>query len=237
MGNGAVYKEPGQENNPYERFWFIDLVYKIRAGLPEGKLLTSAIPGREADLSLAFDTETVPALEKGLDWFNLMTYDIMNRRDHVAAHHSGGAAMLNTIKLYKDRGMTLEMMNIGFPMYAKWFKAGPAAKCDPEKPIGCDFGEYTFESQDGKDMGNSAPYVFNEALMTSKYLGPGYAAMEKKIQTSWDGAKAKPIHDAEAMATTAWDKDNGIFWTWLSDKDVEASCNAIIKDVGGVMAW
>ena len=144
VGNGPNYKEPGQENNPNERFWFVDLVYKLRVGLGKDKLLTSALPGKEVDLSLAFDDETVPALEKAIDFYNLMTYDLMNRRDDVSAHHSGGAGMLKTVKAYKDRGMKGEMMNVGFPMYAKWFEAGPDAACDENKPTGCQFKPNSF---------------------------------------------------------------------------------------------
>jgi hypothetical protein len=161
----------------------------------------------------------------------------MNRRDNVTKHHSGGGAMLTTINHYKSRGMTPSMMTVGFPMYAKYFEAGKGAPCTVDNPVGCEFPEFTFENKMGKDTGKSGVYIMNEQFMTPLYLGNAFAAVEQKVKTSWATAQTNAKHDAEGMATSAWDADNGIYWTWLTDKDVEASCEAVMKEVGGVMVW
>ena len=240
MGNGENYKVAGEENDYDERFWFVDLVFKLRVGLnklDKNLLLTAAIPGKEEDIALAFDKETVPALEKAIDFFNLMTYDLMNRRDNVAKHHSGGGAMLNTVNVYKEAGMTPAMMTVGFPMYAKYFEPGPSFKCDAKNPIGCEFPEFTFEMQNGTSAGNSGTFIMNPAFRTADWIGDSWRENEKRITGSWDAAQTGAVHDAAGMATSAWDATNGIFWTWLTKEDAAASCAALTKEVGGVMAW
>ena len=87
VGNGDPYLiEP---NNPCEKYWMVDLAHKVRQGLnalseEENKpyVLSVAVPGRLVDIrdTDAYNAETIPAIEKSIDFWNLMTYDMMNRR-------------------------------------------------------------------------------------------------------------------------------------------------------------
>ena len=47
-----------------------------------------------------------------------MTYDLMNRRDTEAHHHSSISGSLNSIDIYLERGFTASKMNLGFAFYA-----------------------------------------------------------------------------------------------------------------------
>ena len=90
----------------------VDLTHKVRQGLnqltTETKIeyvLSAAIPGRLVDIreTDAYNVETVPEIEKSIDFWKLMTYDMMNRRDLRAIHHAGKQAIGATVKEYTNR--------------------------------------------------------------------------------------------------------------------------------------
>jgi GH18 family chitinase len=117
VGNGEVYlKEP---NNPCEKYWMIDLTHKVRQELDKlGKakqkqyILSVAVPGRIVDIRAtdAYNSETIPEIEKSIDYWNLMTYDMMNRRDGRAVHHAGKQAIEATVTEYTSRSEPIHLL-------------------------------------------------------------------------------------------------------------------------------
>ena len=61
----------------------------------------------------------MPAISASLNFFNVITYDLMNRRDNVIKHHTGIKQSLNVINAYEERGVPAEKMNLGFAFYIK----------------------------------------------------------------------------------------------------------------------
>lgn len=132
--------------------------------------------------------------------------------------------------------MTPSMINVGFPMYAKWFDVkGQTTDCTAAKPLGCNLGAGTFEDAQGDDTGRSGPLVFNLPLMAG--LGQAWTLMSARITASWTAAQAAAVSDPTGLATTAFDAAEQIFWTWLTPEDTRKSCDAWIGKVGGVMTW
>ena len=120
------------------------------------KTLSIAVPGRKQDM-IAFTKETGPKIWKSVDMVNVMTYDLMNRRDNVTNHHTGVQGSLDTVNAYMDMGLDPAKVNLGFAYYAKWFTTDPNSDCDTH-PIGCKVVK--LENDDGSDNGKSGALTF-----------------------------------------------------------------------------
>lgn len=72
-------------------------------------IISAAVPAIERDL-LAFTDKTAPEMDKCLDFWNLMTYDHVNRRSDMSGHHQGGKVIGQTIDLYASRGVDKKKM-------------------------------------------------------------------------------------------------------------------------------
>lgn len=147
------------------------------------KVLSIAVPGRKQDF-IAFTKEQGPKIFKSVDMVNVMTYDLVNRRDNVTDHASGVQNSLDTINEYLAIGADPEKLNLGFAYYAKWFTTDPDSDCD-ENPLGCHLAK--LENDDGTDNGKSGALTFEAS---------NAAAAPKDLKDSTDGlcgfgAKAK----------------------------------------------
>ena len=91
-----------------------------------------------------------------------MAYDLMNRRENVAQHHTDVIGSAKSIDRYLCLGLAPQKINLGFAFYAKWFKTDPQANC-VANPLGCPIA--TFETADGSDTGNSGVITFENRLM------------------------------------------------------------------------
>lgn len=110
VGNGDTYlTEP---NNPCEKYWMVDLTHKVRQALnalsketKQEYTLSVAVPGRLVDIQAtdAYNVETITEMEKSIDFWNLMTYDMMNRRDLRAVHHAGKQGTEAAVTEYSNR--------------------------------------------------------------------------------------------------------------------------------------
>ena len=98
---------------------FVDLMTAIRAVLPQDKLLSMDVPARHADMKAYDMTGIVPGLDKSVDYWNLMTYDAMNRRDNTSAYHAGLAIVDDSYSYYTGKGIDPQKLVVGFPMYGK----------------------------------------------------------------------------------------------------------------------
>ena len=109
---------------------------------------------------IAFTKETGPKIWKSVDMVNVMSYDIMNRRDNVTNHHTSVQGSLDVIEDYMSMGLEPEKINLGFAYYAKWFTTDPKSDCD-EHPIGC--AVVKLENDDGSDNGKSGALTFESS--------------------------------------------------------------------------
>lgn len=125
-GNGENYKEAGTTNA--DKLWEVDaypeLVVALRTALGPDKTICAALPGVPRDM-IAFDAKNLAKIIPYMDFFNIMTYDLINRRDTALKHHAGIEDSLIAVETYLGNGMPREKTILGFAFYLKWFKTLP----------------------------------------------------------------------------------------------------------------
>lgn len=131
----------------------------IREELGPEKLLSVAVPGLARD-QIAFTAEKGPAIWESVDFVNIMTYDLMNRRDTETKHHTSVRDSLAGVKSYLDIGLTPDKANLGFAFYAKYF---PTAGDCGAQVLGCP--TEPMENADGSDNGKSGVITFERQFM------------------------------------------------------------------------
>lgn len=94
------------------------LLSEIRSALGLEKLISAAVLGLSRDI-LTITNIRIPAISASLDFFNIMTYDLMHRRDKVTKHHISIESSLDAINAYEKRSVPLEKINLGFTFYIK----------------------------------------------------------------------------------------------------------------------
>jgi len=111
VGGGAYYKscsittqDHKLPERPYERDALVDLLRHVRDLDPEAHI-SIAVPARTADRELSFPKDTIKKMDPCLDNWNLMTYDMMNRRDLTTAHHAGSAVIKDVVDYYSMDGV------------------------------------------------------------------------------------------------------------------------------------
>jgi chitinase len=155
-----------------------------------------------------------------------MSYDFINRRDTKTGHHAGSTVVQETLKAYTGFGIDKAKLNIGFPMYAKWFSL--TSTCATAPYVGCDLGQHEYPNN-GTDMENSGAVVFNYPLADNQ-------ARVAEFQVIDQNAHSDTTNHASTFVGSSEELGN-IFWTWLSAADVAASCKANLPDAGGIMVW
>lgn len=138
------------------------------------KTLSIAVPGRKQDM-IAFTKEQGPKIFESVDMVNVMSYDLMNRRDNVTMHASSVQGSLDTINEYLAIGADPAKLNLGFAYYAKWFTTDPNSDCDTH-PLGCKVVK--LENDDGSDNYKSGALTFETSNM---------ATPPANLKTSTDG--------------------------------------------------
>ncbi|KAI1003502.1 hypothetical protein K3495_g4703 [Podosphaera aphanis] len=162
-GNGEDYRKIPNSDKVGEIETYPLLLAEIRAAIGPGKLLTIATPGKKGDM-IAYTPEKAPSIWASVDWVNVMTYDLMNRRDTVTSHHSGIRQSLEIIDYYiNDLRLDPQKINLGFSMYAKWFTLDLSVPC--ENGLGCKTA--LLENPNGTDTGLSGAITFE----ASNYAG------------------------------------------------------------------
>ncbi|KAH8163074.1 hypothetical protein CIB48_g5157 [Xylaria polymorpha] len=174
------------------------------------KELSIAVPGLERDF-IAFTPEKVPAINDAVDVINLLTYDLMNRRDNTTQHHTSVQGSLNTVEKYIELGMDAAKMNLGIAFYAKYFQTVEECK----EPVGCETA--VLEDANGLDTGRSGAKTFLEGIPV---LASGQADQTEGGQ--W-----------------YWDPSTSYFWTWDTPEFVAQKFEKIVKakGLGGIMGW
>lgn len=158
-GNGQDYLITSNEEKAHEVDAFPVFLRTLREELGPEKILSIAVPGLARD-QIAFTPEKGPAIWESVDFVNIMTYDLMNRRDTETKHHSSVKASLEGVKSYLDIGLPPDKANLGFAFYAKYFPT--AGDCGAQL-LGCP--TEAMENADGSDNGRSGVITFEKQFM------------------------------------------------------------------------
>ncbi|KAI9374092.1 glycoside hydrolase superfamily [Aspergillus egyptiacus] len=160
-GNGQDYKKTPNSEKTSEIETFPLLLEALRKEIGKDKVISIATPGKREDM-IAYTAEQGPKIWPSVDIINVMSYDLMNRRNNETKHHSSVVGSLDTIHAYLEIGAPPEKINLGFAYYAKWFTTKPDGDCATH-PIGCPVVE--MELPDGTDNGKSGTVTFEPANM------------------------------------------------------------------------
>ncbi|KAL1892305.1 hypothetical protein Cpir12675_004591 [Ceratocystis pirilliformis] len=151
-GNGADYKQVPNDESEIETYPL--LLAEVKKAIGE-KELSIAVPGMERDM-MAYTAAKIPEIDAAVDYVNVMTYDLMNRRDTVTKHHTDIKSSLATIDTYIQRGFPASKLHLGIAFYAKYFTLQDAKSCT--EPTGCPLVPAEFEN--GTDANNSGALTF-----------------------------------------------------------------------------
>ncbi|ORY71398.1 family 18 glycosyl hydrolase [Pseudomassariella vexata] len=157
-GNGPDYKQIPNANKTDEITTFPLFLQEIKDAISP-KELSIAVPGLERDM-IAFTQEQAPKIFAAVDFVNVMTYDLMSRRDNATLHHSDVAGSLASVERYLSLGLDASKINLGFAFYAKFFQTQPGVDCSAT-PVGCPI--VLAELEDGSDAGTSGATTFEKS--------------------------------------------------------------------------
>lgn len=157
-GNRDDYKQIPNDEREWEVEGFVALLEELRLQIGQEKILSMAVPAMERDL-MAFSAKTMPRITKAVDFINVMTYDMMNRRDETVQHHSGLEGSQKALQRYIDRGAPAAMLNLGLGYYVKWFMT---EQCDDgANPIGCRTQQLE-DPETGQDLGRTGAFSWHD---------------------------------------------------------------------------
>ncbi|KAL2756053.1 glycoside hydrolase family 18 protein [Sodiomyces alcalophilus JCM 7366] len=221
-GNGEDYKRVPNSEKEWQIEAYPLLLESLRRALGPSKLISAAVPGLPRDL-IAFTASTTPRIAAQLDFLNVMTYDLMNRRDNVTKHHTGVANSLAAIDAYLERGVSPDKLNLGFAFYAKWFRTGPCP--DPENTVGCP----TLLLEDpvtGADLGRAGGFSWHDPVPEAEAASFARALSEGK-------------YDEREGGYYYWDEEERRWWTFDTPLAILRKFSLIVieKALGGVFAW
>nr|AIT18907.1 chitinase [Hirsutella thompsonii] len=219
-GNRDDYKLIPNEKRVWEIEAFVSLLQDIRAAIGPRKILSVAVPGLERDL-MAFTNSTTPRIVDQVDFINVMTYDLMNRRDSAVAHHSGVDQSRDAIARYVERGAPPRKLNLGLGYYVKWFMT---QDCDPEQPLGCPT-QLLENPKTGADLGKTAGFSWHDEI--PRDLARSFALAQTDGKYFEDGSYG--YLDAEEKR----------WWSFDTPRVIQRKLVAVMEHrrLGGVFAW
>ncbi|TLD14212.1 uncharacterized protein PgNI_03529 [Pyricularia grisea] len=223
-GNGEDYKKVPNKEREWEIEAYPLLVAEVRSAIGPDKVLSAAVPGLERDL-IAFTRETVPRILRHLDFLNVMTYDLMNRRDNVTKHHTGVQLSLDSIDAYMARGAQPSQLNLGFAFYVKYFQTRHAECSGPGKAIGCP--TLLLEDPDtGADLGRTGGFSWHDSV-------------PRDVEVSFQRAQRDGVYDEVGGGFYYWDEEEDRWWTFDNADAISRKFDSIVgaRKLGGVFAW
>ncbi|CZT13308.1 related to extracellular chitinase [Rhynchosporium graminicola] len=222
-GNGEDYKQVPNSKKEWEITAYPLLLAEIRAALGPSKVISAAVPGLRRDM-LAFTKTTVPLISNSVDFLNIMTYDLMNRRDTVTKHHTGIELSLDAINAYLENGLAPEKANLGFAFYIKWFKTDPNGNCSANVPV-CKT-VLMEDPKTGADLGQAGAFSWIDDVPA-------------EFQNSFSKVLRDGTYDEAHGGHYYWDENENIWWTWDTPDAILKKFPAIVdkKKLGGVFAW
>jgi GH18 family chitinase len=185
--------------------------------------MSAAIPGLLRDM-LAFTQTTIPEICASLDFLNIMTYDLMNRRDTITKHHTGLELSVDAVEAYEKNGLPAQKMNLGFAFYIKWFKTDPDNGCHIH-PIGCKTALME-DPLTGADLGQAGAFSWHDTV-------------PEPLLSSYKKALVHGKYDSEHGGHYYWDSGENIWWSWDTPDGIAKKFPLIVekKQLGGVFAW
>ena len=173
---------------------------------------------------MAFTKRAVPSIIASLDFLNVMTYDLMNRRDNITKHHTGIEGSLTAMNAYEDAGVPLDKMNLGFAFYIKWFRTDPQGGCD-KTPVSCKTALLE-DPQTGADLGGTGGFSWHDAVPAD-------------VAESYERAMAHGKYDGKHGGHYYWDSKEDRWWSWDTPDVIGRKFPLILekKKLGGVFAW
>lgn len=173
---------------------------------------------------LAFTADTLPKISASLDFVNIMTYDLMNRRDNVTKHHTGIKASIDAVDAYLENGLEVEKANLGFAFYVKWFKTDPEGGCDIN-PVGCRTALLE-DPVTGADMGRAGQFAWCDDVPVE---------LEGSFRKAMKGGR----YDTEGGGNFFYDGEEDLFWSWDTVEVIRRKIPSIVEErkLGGVFAW
>lgn len=181
----------------------------------EDYLVTSAVPGGPWGV----DRYDVPNLNDILDYIHLMTYDF--HTSAKAVHHtalysssntSSGCSVADTIRVYKERGASMEKLVVGIAFYGRVYTLSGAATTP--KGVG---------STNVVQSGNHITYT---DIITKYYNNPT--------------VKARMIYhyDTNSCAPTIYDPATNTVISFDDPNSIDAKCKYVWNyDLAGIMYW
>ncbi|KAF1967043.1 glycoside hydrolase [Bimuria novae-zelandiae CBS 107.79] len=224
-GNGEDYKRVPNSEREWEITAYPHLLSSLRQALGPSKVISAAVPGLPRDM-LAFTPSTIPSIIASVDFLNIMTYDLMNRRDNVTKHHTGVQNSLEAIDAYIATGVPPSKANFGLAFYVKWFKTDPASrKTCVMQPLGCKTA--LMEDPDtGADLGKAGAFSWHDKCPVD---------LESSFRDSWIHGE----YDKIGGGYYYFDRDEDLFWSYDRPRDIIKKVVPILekRGVGGVFAW
>ncbi|OAA36811.1 chitinase 18-4 [Metarhizium rileyi] len=219
-GNRDDYKLIPNEKREWEIEAFVQLLTELRAAIGSDKLLSIAVPGLTRDM-MAFTDDTVPRIVNQVDFINVMTYDLLNRRDTLVKHHSGVSGSLESIESYMERGASAQMLNLGLAYFVKW---AMTERCDAGSPLSCPT-QLLEDPETGADMGRTAAFSWHDKIPDE--LEPSFSRASKEGKYYEDGSFGY------------WDAEETRWWTFDTPRVIDRKFKDIVKRkrLGGVFAW
>ncbi len=202
------------DSKPEDRDNFTLLCKELREAMDnykEGLLLTSAVIGG-LNVERFYDLKE---LNKYLDYFHLMTYDLNN--SGITSHHTNSMtgnraySVERTIKTYSDGGIDVKKLVIGAAFYGKISRLEMATT--PENALGKAVAKTNTDSYETRTI--TYTDIYNKYLTDSTY---------------------KKIYDE---ATKAYYLSNGeYFITYDCEESIITKCQ-MVEDykLGGIMFW
>ncbi|KXX74281.1 Endochitinase 1 [Madurella mycetomatis] len=222
-GNGEDYKKVPNSAKAWEIMAYPLLLGELRAALGPDKIISAAVPGLKRDM-LAFTREMVPRIMRHLDFLNVMTYDLMNRRDTVTKHHTGIELSLEAVDAYVAAGAAPQKLNLGFAFYVKYFKTEHES-CQQASPVGCP--TLLLEDPDtGDDMGRSGAFSWHDPV-------------PQEVSGSFAKALDRGTYDDKQGGYYYWDGEEDLWWTFDTADAIKRKFPLILgqRRLGGVFAW
>lgn len=225
-GNGEDYKQIPNEEKEWEIDAYPLLLEEIRSAIGPDKLMTAAVPGLERDM-IAFTPVTVPRIARVLNMLNIMTYDLINRRDFVTKHHTSVNASRTALQAYISRGAPSNKLNLGFAFYVKWFRTDKEDCAARNGAIGCKL-LLLEDPVTGRDLGRAGGFSFHDKVPA-------------ELEDSFRKALMNAEYDSVEGATYFWDPGEGLWWTFDagSNSDIEKKADILMQemDLAGVFAY
>ncbi|RBR09928.1 uncharacterized protein FIESC28_09674 [Fusarium coffeatum] len=192
-GNGENYKQTKENENANQVEQFPTLLQEIKHSIG-AKELSIAVPGLERDM-IAYVPDVASKIAKAVDFINIMSYDLMNRRDSLTTHHTSVQGTVSAVDSYISLGFPASKLVVGIPFYAKWFTTKKGHTCS--QPTGCP--TELLENDDGSDTGKSGAITFE----ASNFAEPPAELMLSPDGTCGTGTSFK-CAEGSCCAPSGW---------------------------------